>query len=183
MIDEETPETISDVISSVDEETPLLDKESPFASQTPRTPTPNSHPVLNPPKTRKRAQTEHQEIWDELEHDTLSPISPFSARHVNIRSTSNPSSKRTSRLDLPEPTGEENGPEPTETTELLARSGTGRSYRDYKRRRSMPGSEGRASRKRSVSSQTALRGWLKSKLGKGRSSDKGKDPEDGQHPD
>ena len=195
IMDEETPETASTITTPIDEEAPLLDKESLYARETPRTPTPNSHSILNIAKTRRPpSKTEEQEIWDELEHDdTLNPISPFpnANRRMSLRSASNLSSKRTSRFDLPDVADEEDanaspglGSGPNESTALLARSGTGRTYRDYRRRRSLPGFEGRERRRRSVSlSQQALGGWWKMEWWKQRRKGKGKeteDPEDGR---
>ena len=177
-VDEDTPESPSSPTSPIDEETALLDKESPYAAATPRTPTPNSHGILNVRKSRRRAKTESQEIWEELEHDTLPPMSPFTARRVSMRSVSTPSSKRASRSDLPLTPGTDDIPTPDESTTLLARAGTGRIYRDYRRQRSMPTFEARERRRRSTSGQDALGGWWKMKWWKDRRKGKGKERED-----
>ena len=156
----------------IDEEAALLNKESPYGSSDPLTPTTKNNDLLTITRLRRKGTvTEREEIWDELEDDAPTPLSPFSIRRSSMRSTSNPTSKRTSRFDLPDV--EET---PSESSALLARSGTGRSYRDHRRRRSAPGFEARERerRRRSASSQEALGGWWKMHWWKGDKKGKGK---------
>ena len=158
-------------IPTTDEESALLGKESPYPSDDPQTPTTKNNDLLYITRLRRKGVTEREEIWDELEDDALTPLSPFSNRRSSMRSTSNPTSKRNSHFDLPDV-----DEAPSEASALLARSSTGRSYRDHRRRRSAPGVEVRARerRKRSASSQEALGGWWKMKWWKGDGKGKGK---------
>ena len=94
-----------------------------------------------------------------------------------MRSTSNPTSKRSSRFELP------NVDEvPPNSSGFLARSGTGRNYRDHRRRRSAPALDLRhAERRRSASNQEAEGGWWKMHWWKGDWKGKGKnDPDEGR---
>lgn len=122
----------------------------------PRTPTTKNNDLLSITRLRRKGITEFEEIWEELEDDTLAELSPFSLRRSSARST--PASNVHSR-------GNPVDESPNESTALLARSGTGRSYRDRRRRRSTPIAEiqERARRRRSASSQEALGGWWKMK--------------------
>lgn len=153
--------------SQADEEANLADgKGSPFRSHRnshricspddPRTPTTNNNDLLSITRLRRKGITESEEIWEELEDDALAELSPFSRRKSSARSTS--SSK------IPSP-GNSLDEIPNESTALLARSGTGRSYRDRRRRRSTPilDNQERERRRRSASSQEALGGWWKMK--------------------
>ena len=137
-------------------------KESPFhhhrisSPNDPRTPTTKNNDLLSITRLRRKGMTESEEIWDELEDDTLAELSSFSRRRSSVRST--PSSKPPSQEDAMDHS-------PNESTALLARSGTGRSYRDRRRRRSAPilETQERERRRRSTSSQEALGGWWKMK--------------------
>ena len=140
----------------------------------PRTPTMKNNDLLSITRVRRKGITESEEIWEELEDDALAELSPFARRKSSARSTSSLELlSRGNALD-------EN---PDETTALLARSGTGRSYRDRRRRRSTPilKNQERERRRRSASSQEALGGWWKMKTWwKGRErKDKGKDTSNG----
>ena len=146
-----------------DEEAALLGKESPYPNESPRTPTTKDQNTLNTRRLRRKPITESEEIWDELEDEHLSFL-PFlfstpQPRRTSGFSTSNPSTKRNSRV-LFEP---REGITPSESTALLARPGTGRSYRSHRRRRSAPSLEARERqrRTRSAGSQEALGGWWK----------------------
>ncbi len=171
--------------SQADEEATLADgKGSPFTSHSnfhrisssndPRTPTMKNNDLLSITRVRRKGITESEEIWEELEDDALAEFSPFARRKSSARSTSS--------LRLPS-RGNAMDENSDETTALLARSGTGRSYRDRRRRRSTPILENqeRERRRRSASSQEALGGWWKMKTWwRGRErKDKGKDTSNG----
>lgn len=131
-------------------------------------------------RSRKRGMTETEEILEELEDDTLTELfspSPFSHHHHRRSSAkSTPSKARGAN------TYDEGQPADDETTALLGRTETGRSYKDKRRRRrSEPSVMGSAGRRRSSrdGSQEALGGWWK--MGWWRSRDgKGKDADDGR---
>ena len=141
-------------------------KESPFhnhrssrrisSPNEPRTPTTKNNDLLSITRLRRKGVTESEEIWGEMEDDTLADLSPFSRRRSSARST--PSSKLPPREN---PMDESLN----ESTALLARSGTGRSYRDRRRRRSTPifETQERERRRRSASSQEAVGGWWRMK--------------------
>ncbi len=119
------------------------------------TPTSKHNDLLNITRLRRHGVTESEEIWEELEDDTISELSPLPGRKSSARST--PSSKPTSKGDPMD------GP-PNESTALLSRSGTSRSYRDKGRRRSTHLRDAHEhDRRRSTSSQDALGGWWKMK--------------------
>ena len=125
----------------------------------PRTATPYKHDL--PSITRlhaKKGITESEEIWEELEDsgDTPAIPSPFSRRRTSAQTT--PYLKTSAVSMLGGTDAAEDDEPPTESTALL-RAGTGRSYRDTRRRRSMPGLETR----RSLDGQTqeAVGGWWK----------------------
>ena len=152
-------------ISQVDEEAGLANgKESPFHNHShrlsspndPRTPTTRNNDLLSITRLRRKGITESEEIWEELEDDAIAEMSPFSRRKSSARSPS--SSRLQSRGNLTDET-------PDESTALLAKPGTGRSYRDTRRRRSTPivETQERERRRRSASSQEALGGWWKMK--------------------
>ena len=126
---------------------------SPYA---PHTPTTRSNEMLSITRLRRNGIIESEEIWEELEDDALAELSPFSRRRSSVRSA--PSSKILSQENPLDESA-------NESTALLARSGTGRSYRDRKRRRSTPILEPqeRERRRRSVSSQETFGGWWKTK--------------------
>ena len=132
--------------------------------------------LLNIARLRRHGVTESEEIWEELQDDRISELSPFSRRKSSARSTS-PSkvSDKSSKMDKA----------PTESTALFSRAGTGRSYRDKGRRRSthLTGTPEHGRRRKSVSSQDALGGWWKMKQWwkrkEGRSTLRGNDNGDG----
>jgi len=136
-------------------------------------PTTKNNDLLNITRLRRKGSTESEEIWEELEDDTLAELSPFSRRRTSVQTTpsSRPKSQGTPMDEIPD-----------EETSLL-RSGTGRSYRDKRRRRSTASinTQERERRRRSASSQDALGGWWKMKrwFSGTQSKDKGKGPEDG----
>lgn len=147
----QAPSTISD------EESSLLPNYGNY-STTPndsRTPTTKNNDLLSATRLYRKAMTESEEIWEELEDDTpLPPLSPFAHRRVtSIRSTP---SKAIVHDDVED---EDNNNIPHEGTSLLGieRADTGRTYRS-RRRRSAPiltrnNSEGQA--------QGATGGWWK----------------------
>ena len=177
-VDDEHSSEAGSVITTpnTDEEAALLGKISPYLSDQPYTPTTKNNDLHRFAKLRSKGKAESEEIWEELEDDRLSSLpSPFFTsqhRRSSARSTSNTSSGRVSRV-LFDP---QDDTAPTDSTALLARSGTGRSYRDHRRRRSAPGLEaqGRERRKPSGGSQEALGGWWKMKWWTGLKEVKGK---------
>ena len=126
----------------------------------PRTPTARNNGLLYNARHRRNSVTESDEIWEELEDSTHSPLlSPFHQRRVSARSTPSREFQRP-RSGAGAPAS------PTESTALLARTGTGRSYRDRRRRRSAPHLEGLGrsqarGRRRASVQQDALGGWWK----------------------
>ena len=133
-------------------------KESPFHNHRtlslsdPRTPGIKNHDLSNITRLRRKGITESEEIWEELEDDALVDLSPSRRRGS---APSNPLNSRFRENFLDEDTNE--------STTLLARSGTSRSYRDRKRRRSIPISEVQARQRvgRSASSLEASGSWWK----------------------
>lgn len=126
----------------------------------PRTATPNKHDLSSIARLHaKKGITESEEIWEELEDsgDTPAVLSPFSRRRTSAQTT--PYLKPSAVSILGGTNAAEDDESPTESTALL-RAGTGRSYRDKRRRRSMPGLE---TSRRSLDSQTqeAVGGWWK----------------------
>lgn len=141
--------------------------------KTPTTTT-NSELLSTHSRSRKRGMTETEEILEELEDDTLTELfSPsLFSHHRRSSARSTPSKARRANTD--------GQPADDETTALLGRTGTGRSYRDRRRRRrSEPTAMGNGRRRGSRDgSQEALGGWWK--MGWWRSRDgKGKDTDDG----
>ncbi|MCJ1484515.1 hypothetical protein MMC06_004686 [Schaereria dolodes] len=132
------------------------------------TPTTKDNDLLSVTRNRRKGMTEADEIWGELEDETPELLSPFSRRRSSARST--PSRLRSS--------GTLDGVgEPNEGTALLARSGTGRSYRDTRWWRSVPEGDPRAWRKGSQAqgqgqTQEALGGWWKMRWWTGSKGDK-----------
>jgi len=133
---------------------------------------------------RKGGITESEEIWEELEDEAASPLAPFHQRRGSIKSTP----PRDWKGGRPQSGDGQQGPKsPTESTALLARAGTGRSYRD-RRRRSAPGlgldprvvggGSGRTGsgsgsgghERRSSKPQEALGGWWKMRWWSGKKS-------------
>ena len=143
---------------------------SPYDSHTPTT---RSNEMLSITRMRRKGITESEEIWEELADDAPAEPSPFSRRRSSVRS--DPFSRAHSQ-------GKPMDENVNESTALLTRSGTGRSYRDRKRRRSTPIMEPqeRERRRRSVSSRETFGGWWMAKQwwrGKERK-DKGKGIDD-----
>ena len=118
-----------------------------------RTPMTKNNNLLNVTRLRRKGITESEEIWEELEDGTLTELSPSSRRRISAQTASSHRPKsRESALD--------SGPD--ETTSLI-RSGTGRSYRNIRQRRSAASmsTHERVRRRRSAGSQEALGGWWK----------------------
>ena len=134
-------------------------KESPFHNHRTlslhdtRTPGMKNHDLSSITRLRRKGITESEEIWEELEDDALVDVSPSSRRRGSAPSKPLNSRPRGNLLDE----------DTNESTTLLARSGTGRSYRDRRRRRSIPISEVQERQRvgRSASSQEASGGWWK----------------------
>lgn len=148
----ETDVTVSDV----DEEATLANGErTPLLKHSYRRRT-WSPPDSKITRLRGRGPNESEEIWEELEDDTISELSPFLRRRSSGRST--PSSRPASKGNPLEQS-------PNESTALLSRARTGRNYRDTGRRRSTYLTEcyDHESRRKSTSSQEALGGWWKMK--------------------
>lgn len=138
-----------------DDEESAMGKESPYLidsfnhdrrrsqSNDPRTPTTKNNDLLSVTRLRRKAVTESQEIWEELEDASplALPPSPWSARHTrstSIRST--PSRPPVQRHGSSAVANENDADDEIadEGTALLGRSGTGRTYRDRRRRVSAP---------------------------------------------
>lgn len=119
---------------------------------------------VNYPRTPTSAYktiTESDEIWEDLEDDAVSPLQPFHLRRSSARSTPSPNPKQSAP-------SAGTAASPNESTALLARTGTGRSYRDKRRRRSAPGIDLRGvsntqGRRKSPAQQEATGGWWKMK--------------------
>ncbi|KAL9131947.1 MAG: hypothetical protein Q9217_000227 [Psora testacea] len=163
----------------IDEEAALLGKESSYSTDRPCTPMSKNDAILKIRPLYRKGATESEEIWEELQDELFYslpyPSSPLQHRRSSARSTSGPPPNRNSRV-LFEPRDETT---PTESTSLLARSGTGRNYRAHRRRRSAPGPKVRAreTSRRSAGSQEALGGWWKMKWWKTEKVGKGKGKE------
>ena len=126
----------------------------------PRTATPYKHDLSSITHLRaKKGITESEEIWEELEDsgDTPAIPSPFSRRRISAQTT--PYLKPSAVSMLGGADAAEEDETPSESTALL-RAGTGRSYRDRRRRRSMPGLETRR-RSSDGQAQEAVGGWWK----------------------
>lgn len=121
-----------------------------------RTPTTKNNDLLSITHVRRKGIAESEEIWGELDDDTSQDDRPFSRPKSKAGSTPSPK---------PTPQGVQAEEATNESTSLLGRSGTGRSYRDKGRRRSsrMIESQERNRRRKSTSSQEALGGWWKMK--------------------
>ncbi len=168
--DQSDSETETDTMfSEMDEESELANnKESPivkypFTRHTslpnhPRTPTmksSDSNDLLSITPLRNKGITESEEIWEELEDDGVGELTPFARRKSSDQSQ--PSPKATCRDFAPEEA-------PNESTALLGRSGTGRSYRTKGARRSSHLIESQErNRRKSASLQDAQGGWWKMK--------------------
>ncbi|KAL8998973.1 MAG: hypothetical protein Q9169_002079 [Polycauliona sp. 2 TL-2023] len=143
----------------------------------PKTPTAttNNEPFTTHFRSRKRGMTETEEILEELEDDTLTELfspSPFS-HHRRSSARSTPSKARTPNVN-------ESQPADNETTALLGRTGTARSYRDRRRRRRSEPSVTGSGRPRGSrdGSQDTLGEWWKMRWWRSRDG-KGKDNDDG----
>ena len=139
-----------------------------FPEDTP-SPTTRKRDISSVTQLRRQGITESEEIWEELQEEeggdkmsSFAPFSPHNSRRISSAHTTPLASKRNSRVLFDDNKGAES---PTETTGLLARSSTGRSYRDKRRRRSAPMLENNLlqSRRPSEGSQEALGGWWKMK--------------------
>ncbi|MCJ1428443.1 hypothetical protein MMC29_006353, partial [Sticta canariensis] len=132
-----------------DDEESAMGKESPYIttfnqdrtrpqSNDLRTPTSNND-FLNVTRLRRKAVTESQEIWEELEDASplALPPSPWSRRDTrssSLRSTaSRPPAQRHGSAPVADE-GDADDEMADEETALLGRSGTGRTYRDRRRR-------------------------------------------------
>lgn len=105
---------------------------------------------LSPAHLRRKGFAEADEIWGELEEAPSPVVSPFIQRRSSLRGT--PVRHASAGFDT-EASGAE--PPPDEATGLLARAGTGRSYRE--RRRKTTGNIEIPH----VGSQEAVGGWWK----------------------
>lgn len=156
------------MFSEVDEESDVTaGKESPLLRHSfahsaaspndPRTPTTKNNDLLSVTRLRRKGITESEEIWEELEDDTVSEYATPYSRRISIA--------QFTRSPRHAPEGALAEDAPNETTALLSRSGTGRSYRDKGRRRSshLTNSRELDRRRKSVSSQEAQGGWWKMK--------------------
>lgn len=156
------------MFSEVDEESEgVAGKESPLIRHSyahsvaspndPRTPTTKNNDLLGVSRLRRKGVTESEEIWEELEDDTINEVATPYSRRISIAQSAR-SPRHISQGALAEDA-------PNESTALLSRSGTGRSYRDKGRRRSshMTNSRELDRRRKSVSSQEAQGGWWKMK--------------------
>ena len=124
----------------------------------PRTPTSKNNDLLGITRLRRKTMTEEaDEIWDELEDEDPSSVFPSSQRRSSARSF--PTRMRPHSATATE--NSDDGLPPDENTALLGRSNTGRSYRDHRRRRSMPLGETLRSDRRMLESQDAVGGWWK----------------------
>ncbi|KAL8837979.1 MAG: hypothetical protein Q9176_005327 [Flavoplaca citrina] len=185
-IDSENDTEVSSPLLPIDDEESLNAKAnghltSPLLPDV-KTPTNTTKDDLLSPlhsRSRKRGMTETEEILEELEDDTLTELfspSPFSHHHHRRSSAkSTPSKARRANMD-----DDEGQPGDDETTALLGRTGTGRSYKDKRRRRrSEPSVVGSAGRRRGSrdGSQEALGGWWKMRWWRSRDG-KGKDADD-----
>lgn len=157
-----------------DDEESAMGKESPYIntlnqdrarpqSNDLRTPTTKNNDFLNVTRLRRKAVTESQEIWEELEDASplALPPSPWSRRDTrssSLRSTpSRPPTQRHGSAPVADE-GEADDEMADEETALLGRSGTGRTYRDRRRRVSAPtlGREGGGGKDEA---QGATGGW------------------------
>ena len=105
-----------------------------------RTPTTKNSDIFNAARLRRKTVTESQEIWEELEDASplpllSSPWAPPHRRSTSIRSTPSRPPALRQRSNIEDQAADEI---PNEETALLGRVGTGRTYRDRRRRRSAP---------------------------------------------
>ena len=158
--DNESAAEVDTLTTQANEEVNLANgKESPFHNHCvsppcdSRTLTTKHDDRLSITRMRRNGITESEEIWEELEDDALAELSPFSYRRSSVRSTPSKSFSHRNAVD----------DDTDESTALLARSGTGRNYRDRRRRRSTPNLETRERERgrKSALSQELLGSWLK----------------------
>ena len=114
----------------------------------------NDNGVSTIARLRRGDIIESEEIWEELDDDTLTDLSPSSRFRRNARSRS-PSKALSRDQTLDKKTNE--------STTLLARFGTGRSYRNKRRRRSALVNEAadRERRRWPMFSREVWGGWWK----------------------
>lgn len=124
---------------------PIEHMESVNGNAVPRTPTTKNNDLLSITRLRRKGMTESEEIWSELEDDT--------------RSTSPISHRRTSAMSMPTTTNADPSSPATETTSLLPRTGTGRTYKERRRRSTMHSERGGRRRSTASGTQEALGGW------------------------
>ncbi|KAL8972309.1 MAG: hypothetical protein Q9183_000615, partial [Haloplaca sp. 2 TL-2023] len=95
-----------------------------------KTPSSRSNDVLRVTKARRMSMTETEEILEELQDDMLTELYSPSPRMTHQRRSS---ARSTPSKSVGFAQGD--APQPDESTSLLSRTGTGRSYRDRRRRR------------------------------------------------
>lgn len=141
----------------------------------------------NPPNSRPRRKTvtESQEIWEELEDTSplnlpQSPWSPPQTRSASLQITPSkpPARRNASNVDTKGGALALDDEIPDEDTPLLEHSGTGRTYRDRRRRRSAP-QMGRRGGDESEGAQAATGGWWKMAWWNDSMKGKGRDRNDG----
>lgn len=150
----------------------------------PRTPTNrNSNPPN--PRLRRKTVTESQEIWEELEDASplnlpQSPWSPPQTRSASLQTTPSkpPARRNASNVDTTGGGLALDDEIPDEDTPLLGHSGTGRTYRDRRRRRSAP-QMGPRDRDGIEEAQAATGGWWKMAWWNDSMKGKGRDRDDG----
>ncbi|MCJ1343183.1 hypothetical protein MMC31_001375 [Peltigera leucophlebia] len=150
----------------------------------PRTPINRNNNSPNP-RPRRKTVTESQEIWEELEDASplilpQSPWSPPQTRSASLQTTPSkpPARRNVSNVDTRGGGLALDDEIPEEDTPLLGRSGTGRTYRDRRRRRSAP-QMGRRDRDESQEAQAATGGWWKMAWWNDSMKGKGRDRDDG----
>lgn len=150
----------------------------------PRTPiNRNSNPPN--PRLRRKTVTESQEIWEELEDTSplnlpQSPWSPPQTRSASLQTTPSkpPARRNASNADTTGGGVALDDEIPDEDTPLLGHSGTGRTYRDRRRRRSAP-QMGPRGRDGIEEAQAATGGWWKMAWWNDSMKGKGRDRDDG----
>ncbi|KAI4172969.1 MAG: hypothetical protein LQ343_003256 [Gyalolechia ehrenbergii] len=157
------------LVSSGDEEALQAATNGQLSSPILKTPTARSNELYGSTRWRSKSITETEEVLEELEDDTL----------PELFSPTLPRRRRSSAMSTPSKGIEDSGNgehEPDESTALLGRTGTGRSYRDRKRRRRSELSV-TGSRRRHESTNTSQEwwkmGWWRGKDGKRKEADVG----------
>ncbi|KAL8735456.1 MAG: hypothetical protein Q9181_002820 [Wetmoreana brouardii] len=161
------------LLINTDEEAPRPSGNGKVPSPLLKTPTTRNNELLDATKRRRKSMTETEELLEELEDDTLTELySPALSHHRRSSARSTPTKSVGFRPDDAE--------QPDESTALLGRTRTGRSYRDRRTRRRSEPSIGGSQRRRGSrnSSQEALGGWWKMTWWKG-SGGKRKERDDG----